>query len=221
MSDDLDDLLGPEPKPEKPKRLGRPPKSKGPRPRSVGQSESLVVQRLQRPCSISLLSDILGMDRKTVTKRLSDLTPIGYHRGNVPLYDFRQAMQFLVSPKVDVAAYVRKMGVNDLPTALQKDVWDARLKEQKWKQQAGELWPTDAVLEVLGDTFARLKTTTQLWIDQIGEGHALSAAARQELTRMVDALQADLHRNLVEMPKERSTHSQLAEVPDDEGWAHG
>jgi len=233
---DFDDLLGPEPElehdePPEPEMPAAPPRRRRGRPRkgearpapakeerkAEGQTSGEVVQALHRPVSITFLSQAMDMDRKNVTKKLSALTPISYHRGNVPLYDFRQAMQYLVAPKVDVAAYVRKMGVGDLPAALQKDVWDARLKEQKWRQNAGELWPTDAVLDVLGEAFKRLKTTAQLWIDQIAESQALPAEVRQELTERVDALQADLHRALVEMPRERATESQLAEIDPDEG----
>jgi hypothetical protein len=77
---------------------------------------------------------------------------------------------------------------------------------------AGELWATDDVLEVLGEAFQRLKTTTQLWIDQIGDNHSLPVEARKELTALVDALQADLHKTLVEMPKEKATRSQMADL---------
>ena len=219
---DVDDLLGPEPEPEKkPKRRGRPPKKGQSAARSTGQNSHSgnataaypsVVQALHRPVSITFLSEALGQDRKAVTRKLAELPPVGQHRGNVPLYDFRQALAYLVTPRVDMAKAVRTMRVEDLPPSLHKDVWDAKLKEQKWRQQAGELWQTEDVLEVLGEAFQRLKTTTQLWIDHVADNHALPAPARKELTDLVDALQADLHRTLCEMPKERATASQVGEI---------
>lgn len=230
MSDDLDDLLGPDPEeetqtrgPGRPKGSASKPKAEKKAPGQAastgGRADATTIQALHRPVSITFLSEALGMDRKTVTRKLADLPHVAQHRGQTPLYDFRQAVQYLVKPKVNIAEYVRKMGVGDLPMALQKDVWDARLKEQKWRKDAGELWATEDVLEVLGEAFQRLKTTTQLWIDQIGESHALSAAARKELTGMVDGLQSDLHLTLVEMPKDRTTESQVSEISDDEGYA--
>jgi len=215
--DDLDDLLGPDPgaSSEEPEPQPNPGSA-----RPLGRVSSEVVQTLHRPVSVTFLSQVMDMDRKTVVKRLTGLSPAGRHRGNAALYDFRQAMQFLVTPKVDVAAYVRKMGVGDLPSALQKDVWDARLKEQKWRQNAGELWPTSSVLEVLGEAFQRLKTTTQLWVDEIAEVNSLPTEVRTELVSRVDGLQAELHKSLVEMPKERSTESQLAELDPEEGLAN-
>lgn len=171
-----------------------------------------VVQALLRPISISFLSDVLLKDRKAITRKLANLTPMAQYRGNVPLYDFRQALEYLVTPKMDAADLIRKMGVNDLPVGLQKDVWDAKLKQQKWMEQAGDLWKTEEVLEVLGEAFQRLKTTTQLWIDQVAETHSLSPEVRSDLTKMVDGLQKDLHSTLVEMPTEKSTRSQLGEI---------
>lgn len=206
MSDDLLDMTPDEP--EKAPRRKAQIKPLG----SPGKVDARVVQALLQPVSITFLAQILKMERRTVIKRLAGLEPIGQHRGNVPLYDFRQAMQYLVTPKVDVAEAIRKMGTDDLPVSLQKDVWDAKLKSQKWMIQAGELWRTEDVLEVLGEAFQRLKTTTQLWIDQVGDNNMLSPEARQELTELVDALQTDLHRSLCKMPEEKATLAQVGQI---------
>lgn len=199
--DELDALLNDDPAPE----------PEGPKGNST-KSNALLIQALRQPVSITFLAEVFRRDRKTVTKKLAGLTPISHHRGSTPLYDFVQAAECLVTPRVNLTEYVRNMGVGDLPVALQKDVWDARLKEQKWRTEAGELWRTDQVLEVLGEAFVRLKTTTQLWVDQISEGHALPAEARADLMALVDGLQTDLHRTLVEMPKLKKTKPQLAEI---------
>lgn len=207
MSDDFDLLdMSPEGGEPAPEKLQTKPMG------SAGRADARVVQALLQPVSITFLAQILKMERRTVNKRLAALAPIAQHRGNTPLYDFRQAMQYLVIPKTDVSEAIKKMGTADLPTSLQKDVWDAKLKAQTWRERAGELWRTDQVLEVLGDAFQRLRTTTQLWIDQIGDKHSLPAPARKELVELVDALQADLHQALVKMPEERSTMSQLGEI---------
>ncbi len=220
MSDDIDDLLG-----EGSALSARDARKKARRSvRASAQATTddnttlALVQALHRPVSITFLADVMGMDRTTVRKRLANLPPLGQKRGGNPLYDFRQAMQYLVTPRVDMEKVLASMSAGDLPPSLQKDVWDARLKAQKWMVQAGELWATDDVLEVLGEAFQRLKTTTQLWIDQIGDTHSLPVAARKELTELVDTLQANLHKTLVEMPKEKATLSQAAtvEAADDE-----
>lgn len=179
-------------------------------------SDATILAALERPVSVTFLSQALRMTTATVKRKVRALPPIRYHRKNQPLYDFRQAVMYLVPPKVDVAEYVRKMGVGDLPQELQKDVWDARLKEQKWRKAAGELWETDDVLDVLGDAFQRLKTTTQLWADHISDDFGLAPEVRDALVEKVDELNADLHRALVKMPKDRETKSQLGNYDGDD-----
>ncbi|MEM1430015.1 MAG: hypothetical protein AAGG09_11210 [Pseudomonadota bacterium] len=212
--DDLDDLLGPEPEAEPLPKPFRPQLRK----RASPEIDAQTIDRLQEPVTATFISKALGMDRKRVVGLLSKLEPVGLHRRNVPLYNFRQALGVLIQPKVTpkmIEDRLKRMSADDIPASLQKDVWDARLKAQKWMVQAGELWPTEDVLEVLGDTFQTLKTTTQLWIDQIGDNHDLPEKARQELTLLVDGLQKDLHQRLVEMPKERATPAQVAAAKEE------
>jgi len=210
MSDDFEDLLGPAP--EQPAKQKAPAKKPAAKPVALARGDAAIVQALFQPVSITFLAEVLQRDRKTITKKLANLGPMARHRGGTPLYDFRQALEYLITPKMNAAEAIKKMGTDDLPQSLQKDVWDAKLKQQKWAAQAGDLWKTEDVLMVLGETFQRLKTTTQLWIDQVSEAHSLPTEVRAELTTMVDALQLDLHRSLVEMPQERSTLSQLGEI---------
>lgn len=213
--DAFDDFLdGGEPAP-KARPTGRKPKPVEefePTEDMPGRHDAATLQTFQRPMSITFLCQLFRIDRKTATKRLANLPPVGHHRGGSPLYDFKQAAQFLVIPRVDVAAHIKRMGVNDLPSGLQKDVWDARLKSQQWRTKAGELWPTESVLEVLGEAFHRLKTTSQLWIEQISDQESLPDSVRAELTTQIDGLQTMLHASLIQMPLDRSTRSQLAEV---------
>lgn len=180
--------------------------------RDTSQVSAQTVQTLLRPVSITFLSEVLGQDRKAITRKLAELPPVATYRNSVPLYNFRQALEYLVKPKIDAAEVIRKMGLDELPVGLQKDVWDARLKQQKWMQEAGELWPTDDVLEVLGDAFQRIKSTTQLWVDQLADTHALPDEARADLVKAVDGLQQSLHQTLVEMPTEKATGSQASQI---------
>lgn len=223
--EDLDDFLGPavpkatEPVKPAPKKRGRPPKSaakpaaeKAPAPGGAVTPDSVILQGLQRPVSVNFLAQAFRMDRTVASRKLAPLPPVDTTHGGHPLYNFLQAAQYLVKPQVDPVEVVKRLTAGDLPASLQKDVWDARLKQQKWALNAGDLWPTDAVLETLGDAFQRLKTTTQLWIDQISEARALPPEVRKELTGLVDGLNRDLHDALVRMPAERQTRSQLADI---------
>lgn len=167
-----------------------------------------------KPVSMTFLMQVFKMDRLTVKKKLAELPPIRMAKGGVPEYDFRQAAAYLVKPKVDIAEYIKTLRPTDLPAYLQDQWWAAQLKRQKWQKEAGELWPTDDVIAVFGDVFQHMKTTMQLWVDQIAENHAVTPAMRTELVQLVDGLQRDLHERLVAMPHETARRNQLREFDD-------
>lgn len=165
--------------------------------------------------SLTWLSNAFRMDRQTVKKRLARLPSIGNGVAGQPVYDFLQAASFLVKPKVNIAEYIKGLKPTDLPNSLQNDFWEAKLKRQTFEQRAGNLWPTESVLEVFGRTFLLLKDTMQLWVENLADtAPGLTDAQRKQLTQMVDGLQAELHKNLVEMPRGNRTRSQLAELDE-------
>ncbi len=203
MDDDLDDFLDGGKSEDKEEKA--PPKT------AMKPAAGRDAMVFRRPMSATFLATALGMGPRTVQKKLAECPPIGYAR-NAPLYDFSQAMPYLVKPKAaDIREALKKIGESDLPLSLQKDVWDARIKEQTWRSRAGELWKTEDVLEVLGDAFQALSSTTKLWTDQIADQHDLPTEVRDTLMKRVDALNEMLHRRLVEMPKEKQTLSQESE----------
>lgn len=203
MDDDLDDFLDGGKSEDKEEKA--PPKT------AMKPAAGRDAMVFRRPMSATFLATALGMGPRTVQKKLAECPPIGYAR-NAPLYDFSQAMPYLVKPKAaDIREALKKIGESDLPLSLQKDVWDARIKEQTWRSRAGELWKTEDVLEVLGDAFQALSSTTKLWTDQIADQHDLPTEVRDTLMKRVDALNEMLHRRLVEMPKEKQTLPQESE----------
>lgn len=202
----------------RPKAGPRPGAAKPPRKTTDGvNADARTILILTRPLSITFLCQIFSLDRKTAIKRLTGIDPKGYHRsGHSPLYGFPEAARALVGTKAITADGLKRLTAADLPSALSKDMWDARLKEQKWRQLAGELWPTEDVMEVFGDAFKVLKTTTQLWADSMAEDLALDDAVRQDIVKRVDELQRLIHEALVKMPLEKSTKSQEAEIESDD-----
>lgn len=205
MADDLDDFLdGGEASEEKSAKT----QPRGANSKPAAGRDAMV---FKKPMSVTFLATALGMGPRTVQKKLAECPPIGSSR-NAPLYDFKQAMPYLIKPKAtDIREALKTLSDGDLPTSLQKDVWDARIKEQTWRSRAGELWKTEDVLEVLGDAFQALASTTKLWTDQIADKQDLPNETRQALMQRVDDLNEMLHQRLVEMPREKQTLSQEAE----------
>ena len=166
---------------------------------------------------IDWLAGAFGMDRRRVRAKIAGLKPIGMSKrgpgGEKPLYSLREAAGYLVPNNSAVSEAIRNMKAGDLPVDLQKDVWDARLKELQWRKLAGELWPTESVVEVLGDAFKNMKQSIQLWADNVESEIELQPEVRARIIEMADALQNDLHSALVAMPSKKQTPSVEAEVP--------
>lgn len=163
---------------------------------------------------VDWLAGAFRMDRRKVRAKLGGLKPMGEHKtptGMRPVYDLREAAAYLVPNIEGLSHAIRNMKTSDLPPDLQKDVWDARLKELQWREKAGELWPTENVVEVFSDTFMNMKGQLRMWVDQLADTTFLSEDQRRRLIEMVDALQADLYARLVEMPSQKSTPSVLGD----------
>lgn len=166
---------------------------------------------------IDWLAGAFRMDRRKVRAKLAPLKPLGQHKtptGTRPVYDLREASAYL-SPNIEqIHEAIRNMSASDLPPGLQTDVWDARLKEMKWREQAGELYRADDVREVFADTFKTIKQTMQLWADNLDRGTELPPGVRAKLIVMVDGLQDEIHKALVEMPKKKQTKPIAADLPE-------
>lgn len=132
----------------------------------------------------------------------------------VHLYDLKTAARYLIAPAYSTREYMKSLKRGDLPPVLQQAVWDAMLKRQKWEENAGELWRTDAIREVLGTTFQTLKFTLQLWVETIERQSELSDEHRHIIMELVDGLQGDLYESLVRNMAERGTGAQIEELKE-------
>lgn len=158
------------------------------------------------------------MDRRKVKQRIAGVKPIGTHKtatGVRPVYSLRDVAGYLCPRPEDLEAALRNMTSSDLPSKLQKDVWDAKLKELQWRERAGELWRSDDVAKVLGETFMAIKNQVSLWVDQIEERGPIPPEVRERLLLLTDGLQKDIHKSLVTMPA-RSRRPSIAELEADD-----
>ena len=209
--EDLDDFLGVPRKrgPGRPRKVpGAPPAPKKPAEATpVGGGGERAWQALHRPVSIEFLSLALSMARRTVATKLAKCPTVP----GTDAYDFKEAMAYLITPRVTVAEMLADIKKSDLPTRLQSDYWDAKLKEQKWLVNAGDLWHTDRVLEVFGEAMKRMKNQIIMFSNEIDDVESLTPAQRQTLNELLDGLQRDLHAQLVELSEERSTPNQAVD----------
>ena len=161
--------------------------------------------------TVGWLSKVFGMDPSDIKKRLADCPPLHRRKAGY-VYSLPVAARYLVKPVFDVRRYIENMKPSELPPQLQRDYWDSALKRQKWEENAGHLWRTESVLEVLGEVFKTIKFSTQLWADNLDRVTGLTPQQRKLLVDMVDGLQNELYEQLVKLSQERQTPSVIGEL---------
>lgn len=171
--------------------------------------------------TVAWLSQVFDMPQPVVKAKLKFCPPKSIRRRGTKMlttfYDLKEAAAYLVTPAFSTADYLRAVKRGELPPALQQQIWDALLKRQKWEENAGQLWRTEKVREVLGGTFQTIKFTVQLWADTVEREVELTEEQRQIIIRLADGLQKEIYDALLTQASENSTGSQLSEMPEHVG----
>jgi hypothetical protein len=160
--------------------------------------------------SAAWLGHVFGHDKNTIKKKLAQCEIAGKNRGT-PLYRIKDAAAWLVPPKVDIMTYIKGLRPQDLPPVLNDAYWSAMRKRQVVLKEAGDTWATEDVLSVFGTAAIRIKSTVQLWVDELERVHGLSDEQRRILVQMSDGLLEDVHEIFVTAPSQKRTRSTLSE----------
>ncbi len=203
MHDDLDDLLG--------TRTIRKKSADA----EAFSTKTTDLHRVVGGVSVPWLMRAFRMGRGKVETALRECRPLGTHPNGGLIYDLAEAASYLVKPKHDLQALLKTITAKDLPEELREGFWSAKLKEQKFRVLAGELWPTPAVLEVFGETFQSIKSAVQLWTDTVEETVGVTDEQRDLLMKLSDMLLNEIRAKLVVQAKSNATESQLAELADE------
>lgn len=179
-----------------------------------------VAAALERGLSTQALAKLFRMDHQTAKTRLIDCPPkatAGKQKslaGLIMYYDLATAAEYLVTPKLTPEQILKHLQTADLPPQFQKTFWDANLSRQRFEEQAGQLWRTERVQELLGTTFQQLKFTIQLWMDTVETETQVTPKQREIIQRLIDGLQQDMFDTLMELTAKTQTGPVLDEMKD-------
>lgn len=177
---------------------------------------SAEVHKVAAGVSTQWLARVFRITRHNVEKKVIDLRPVGQGKYGNPLYDFVEAAELLVTPKVDVEKYVASLKPNQLPEKLRETYWNSMLKRQRWEEKAGHLWSTEKVIERISDMLLEIRTVLQILPERIEREAGLSEEQHRVARSVVDGLQNELYERLSAFAKKTHTPSQLGEESDDE-----
>jgi len=169
--------------------------------------------------TVGWLASVFQMDPKDVKRRLADCQPInpGKMTGRGVQgrkYALKDAAPYLVPPKISHAEFMRSIKKGDLPPSMQQTFWAAKLAEQKFLENAGDLWRTEKVREVLAGTFQSLKFAIQLWPDMLRSEVGLTEQQQEILVRLGDKLQGELYDALVQRMNDNHSGLQADEYDE-------
>lgn len=218
MSDIFADLLGPSDDEEGQVDFDRDPALGG-----SGLNASLRrggIPMVKAGVTSNWLADAFGIPSTTVRRKLQECPPKRILANGGRLYDLHEAATFLVQPR-NMDAHLARMNPKDLPTHLQKEIWAARLAEQRWRQKAGELFASEDVIAVFSEVFKLIKNKSLLWIDSVNEVDKLSDEQEEALRENVRQLLSSIYEMVQKLATNQMTPSQIAEADDDERTDEG
>lgn len=170
-------------------------------------------------CTALELARLFDIPVATVRDNLVGVIPSG-KRGNVDLYPIRAAAQALLPLEADdeTVRRILKLNHTSLPKMLAKEFWLAETHRQRFQLTAGELWPTEKVVEWLSDSYKQIRLALMLMADSVDREEALTDKQRQVIIGLVDATLNDAADRLVYEFKNRrddSSHEAASSQEDD------
>lgn len=192
-------------------------------PKSNNDNETVLA--LYRGLNQDQLMGVFRVDNRTAKRKIAEaleggVKPSGRVRGS-DIYDLRDIAPYFVKPAVDVEAYIRQMDPRELPKMLTKEFWTAQRNKQEYELRAGNLWPTEKVVEEVGELMKLVKMSTLLMLDAVERQTELSDRQRDIIQRLAHGMLDDLvkridERFVVENPSEFNANVQLQEDSDNE-----
>lgn len=160
---------------------------------------------------------MLHKQPRHLVKQLAKCPIVTYQQNangtRVPLYDFQEAMSYCVEPKIDILQWLKSQNAMTLPPHINKAFWDA-MRSRQMVGRAKHLWKDEEVLDVLGRVALTIRETAMLWVENLPGKERLTQDQFDFLRAEVLSLLTDIHRRLVDMPKERRTRASIGDFED-------
>lgn len=167
-------------------------------------------ETLLKGASIRQISLLFEVHRDVVAEAIRDgnVQPTGDRAGN-PVYRVVDVAPYLVRP-VSSGQKVQRRSAS-----TEKDYWDAQLKRQKFLENAGDLWRTEKVIDVLAEIFKHLRESIVVFLDTMEHESGLPPAQIDRTKAFGDALMQNMHDKLVALNVDTSDDHDFGDSEDD------
>lgn len=163
------------------------------------------------------LCQLLDMNDKELKPKMvrGGVEPCGTRNG-FPIYRVKDVLPWVVKPGYDVEEYIRKMHHNELPKMLTKEYWAGQRSKQEYLEKAGNLWPTEKVVEKVGEMLKLVKMSATLMVDSVERSVELTDKQREIIKTQTDGMLNQIYRAMLEnFAIDEVSDEQLQEEEDD------
>lgn len=176
----------------------------------VGRNELIRIGATVSALAGMFNRDIIGVKRAIAKNQI---VPVVTDDGR-ELYPVRKVAPYLVdiSSVVDIAEVIKSTSLKKLPPELTKIFWDAANARKKHLEDNGELWRTEAIMEVMVDVFKTLRQSVNQFVDTVSDRTEITEKQRQLIIEMCDGMLASMRSGLID---EFELYSTVAEERDD------
>lgn len=166
--------------------------------------------------SVQQLCRMFRMTRQGVENKLRNLRPIELGAHGNPVYDLAEAAAYLIEPKIDLDEYLRTIKPDRLPDHLRETFWNARLKRQRYEENAGDLWRTKKVMEVVGELLLDFSNKLNLIPDLVERQTGFSPEQYRLVRAIVDGIREEMVDDAERLKRGEEVNSQLGETEEAE-----
>jgi hypothetical protein len=148
--------------------------------------------------NLTQLGVIFRIDHTNLVAKIRGLQPAG-ERSGVAIYSIAEVSQRLWRPtEAEVSLAMRRMHHSDLPKILTKEYWAGLRSRQEYEFRAGQLWPTEKVVEKVGELMKLVKMSAQLMTDNIERSDELTDRQRKKMKALTNSMLDDLYKMILE-----------------------
>ena len=151
--------------------------------------------------SINQIAAMFGMANTEVAGKLRSLAPAGVRSG-YPIYAVKEAAEYLLKPRVDIEKYIRKVGMKDLPTTLQKDLWTALNGQLKFEEAQGAVFRAERISLTLSEVFKTVRMRLLLAPDEAERQGVMSSETVAWFRGYIDDTMRSLKDDMIAAMKE-------------------
>lgn len=142
--------------------------------------------------SVQQLARMFKITRHLAEVKLRNCRPMDLGAHGNPLYDLAEAAAYLIEPKIDIDEYLSNVKSDRLPEHLREGIWNARLKQQRFEVNAGDLWRTSKVMEVVGELLLDFAGKLSQIPEQAERIGGLNADQYKKLRAIVDSVREEM-----------------------------